>query len=130
MTWPAVTATDVENGWRPLTDSETTVATQRILEVEAELQLRLEERGMSDPPTEEKWVTLYISIVSDIVRRYMQNTEGWVEETEQIDDFRRTKRRAAGTLPGQIYVSSTDVDRLLTQPRRRRGAFTIQMGTT
>ncbi len=63
-----------------------------------------------------------------MVIRYLQNPQGWAEETEAIDDYRVTKRRGNGTAPLGVFVTDDELGRLLPVRRRHRGAFSIHLG--
>jgi hypothetical protein len=134
--WPVVEPQDVADRWRPLTPAEETVAATRIKDAEAELREQLRLRGLTAPPTfdttgeSDDWEQRYVSTVADSVRRFLANTEGVLEETERLDDWSRTIRRDSAVSAGLIYVDDAAVDRLVPTRRRRRGAFTIALGTT
>ncbi len=128
--WPVVQVSDLEARWRPLTESESTVATARLSDAEADVQLHLQERGLVDPPNDPAWVTTYVRTVVEMVRRYMLNPEGWLEETERLDDWSETKRRDSAVSTGALYVSVEEIERLLPRNRRRRGAFSVTLGAS
>lgn len=129
MGWPDVDKEAIETRWRGLTDAETAIVDQRILDAEAELQYQLRLRGMLDAPVgDTTWATIYIATVAEMVRRYLINPDGWLQESEAIDDFRRDRRRDSAVSAGLLYVTDAEVDKLLF--RRRRGAFTIVLGQT
>lgn len=142
MAWPTVSPSDVANLWRPLSSAEVTVATTRILLVEAELrkELRLHgisgtpvvgDVGMDDSDAVDEWKTLYVGIVAEVVRQSLLNPEGWLEERESIDDFERSRRRDAATSTGVAFLTEADVEKLLPrEPRPKRGAFSIRLGQT
>lgn len=128
MAWPDVTADDIAARWRPLTPAETTVAETRIGDAEAELILQLSLRGVTEPVDDERWRSVYVSTVAEMVRRYLLNPEGWSSESVAIDDYREDRRRDKAEPTGSIYVTDAEIGKLL--PRRRRGAFSIRLGQT
>lgn len=128
--WPPVTVDDLESRWRALTDDEKTVATKRIEDAEAEVQYRLQQRGVIDPPTDSLWENLYVATVVEMVRRYLINSEGWLEESEAIDDYRLTRRRDSAVSSGSVYVSADEIDKLIPRRRPKRGAFSIVLGSS
>lgn len=136
MSWPTVAPTDVENRWRPLTDAETTIATTRIAEVEAELKRELRLHGIFGSPTDlpadeiEDWDLLYVGVVADVVRNSLINPEGWLEEREELDDFARTRRRDSAVSAGVGFLTDSAIEKLLPRRRPRRGSFTIRLGRT
>jgi hypothetical protein len=138
MSWPGVDVEDVVEQWRALSAEETAVATKRLPSAEAVLRMRLRLRGVegtpsfadADNPQElvNEWSALYVTTVVDVLRGYLVNTEGWLEETERIDDYSTTKRRDAAMSSGRMDVTDAQVDALIPFRRRRRGAFTIALG--
>ncbi|MFT4281178.1 hypothetical protein [Microbacterium sp.] len=138
MSWPGVDVDDVVEQWRALSAEETTVATKRLPSAEAVLRMRLRLRGVEGTPSfadaenpqelVNEWSTLYVTTVVDVLRGYLVNTEGWLEETERIDDYSTTKRRDAAMSSGRMDVTDAQVDALIPFRRRRRGAFTIALG--
>ena len=128
MAWPDVTASDIADRWRPLTDAEQTVAEKRIGDAEAELIMQLGLRGVTEPPAGEQWEQVYVATVAEMVRRFLMNPEGWLQESVAIDDFRRDRRRDSVASSGLVYVTEGELAKLL--PRRRRGAFSIRLGAT
>lgn len=128
MAWPTVSASDAR--FLPYAGAvDTATITARISDAEAIVQWELRERGITEPPAgDELWATLYTQIICGIVIRYLQNPEGWVEETEAIDDYRVTKRRGNGSAPVGIFTTDEELARLFPQVRRPRGAFTIRPG--
>ncbi len=128
MAWPEVSPTHVEERWRPLTDAETTVAERRIEDAEDELQHQLGLRGVLEPSDDERWMRRYRRTVADMVRRYLLNPEAWLEESTQIDDYSKTRRRDSAVSSGLLYVTDEEVAALLPKLRRRRGAFSVRLG--
>lgn len=129
MDWPAVTKEAIESRWRVLTAAELTIVGQRIQDAEAELQYQLRLRGLTEPPTgDTMWDTIYVATVAEMVRRVLLNPEGWLQESEAIDDYRRDRRRDSAVSTGLMYVSDAEIVKLL--PLRPRGAFTIRLGQT
>ncbi|SDG21694.1 hypothetical protein [Microbacterium sp. 77mftsu3.1] len=128
--WPPVTVDDLESRWRALTDDEKPVAETRIGDAEAEVQYQLQQRGILVPPTDDLWKTLYTSTVVEMVRRYLVNTEGWLEESEGIDDYRITRRRDSAVSSGAVYVTDAEIDKLVPRRRPKRGAFSIVLGSS
>lgn len=135
--WPTVQAQDIADRWRPLSAAEKTVATTRIADAEAELRTQLRLRGVSSTPSLElsaavaEWEQTYIATVVEMVRRYLLNTEAWLEVREAIDDFDQTKRRDSAVSAGLIYVSDAELAKLLPAPERpKRGAFSIRLGSS
>lgn len=128
--WPPVDVEALVSRWRPLTQEEQTVAEARIEDAEAEVQYQLQQRGVLDPPADTLWVKLYTSTVVEMVRRFMLNPDGWVEETERLDDWSETKRRGTAVASGALYISDVELAKLVPANRRRRGAFSIRLGTT
>lgn len=138
MSWPEVVAQDVADQWRPLTSEEYATATARLPGAEAELRMQLRLRGVdgtpsfadSDDPSGRvaEWSALYVTTVVDVLRGYLVNTEGWLEETERIDDYSTTKRRDSAMSSGRMEVTDAQVEKLVPRRRRRRGAFSIALG--
>lgn len=138
MSWPEVKVDDVVEQWRALSTEETAVATKRLVSAEAELRSQLRLRGVdgtpsfadSEDPSEQvaEWSALYVTTVVDVLRGYLVNTEGWLEETERIDDYSTTKRRDRSMSSGRMFVAEEQVARLVPRRRRRRGAFSIVLG--
>lgn len=134
--WPVTTLTDLENRWRLLTDAEEDVAGTRIGDAEAELRAQLRLRGITAPPTftvtqdAEDWERRYQATVVEMVRRYMQNPEGWSSQSETGDDYSYTNRRDGGAATGALYATDEEVSRLIPEARVRRGAFSIRLGAT
>lgn len=128
MVWPTVTADDPRFlPYKGAVDDATITA--RISDAEAIVQWELRERGVTEPPAGDAlWATLYTQIICDIVIRYLQNPDGWVEETEAIDDYRVTKRRGNGSAPVGVFVTDDELARLFPQQRRPRGAWSIVPG--
>lgn len=136
--WPHVDAGEVEDRYRPLTDAEKTVADTRIDDVEAELHSELRLYGITGTPVVgspgyptpeavEEWSTLYISVVARIVKDSLRgDPEGWIEESVQLDDYTRTRRRDKAAATGLVYVTADDVARLLPRVRPTRRAFSIR----
>lgn len=129
MSWPTVDKGAIESRWRTLTVAESAVVDQRIADAEAELQYQLRLRGVFDAPQDDPtWETIYIATVAEMVRRYLINPDGWLQESEAIDDYRRDRRRDSAVSAGLLYVTDDEIGRLM--PRRRRRAFTIRLGAT
>lgn len=126
--WPTVGVKDLADRWRPLTESEATVAAERLGDAEAELVLQLRARGITAPVETEEWIRVYISTVVEMVRRHLMNPEGWLTESVAIDDYRRDRRRDSAGSAGLVYVTDAEIAKLI--PRRRRSAFTIRLGAT
>ena len=134
--WPTVTPSDVADMWRPLTADEESVAGNRITVVQAELRRELRMRGVVPPavgdpgyPVQEDvddWAVLYVAAVASAVKRGLQNPEGFLEESEQIDDYQWTGKRDSATSTGEGYLSEDDVLRLLPPVYRPRGSFSIR----
>lgn len=129
--WPVVSVSEVEDRWRLLSDAEKTVATARIADAEAEVQMKLRNYGITAPPEGDAlWVKAYVRVVAEMVRRYLLNPESWLEETEKLDDYSATRRRDSAVSAGSLYVSDDEIASLLPFGWRRRGAFSIRLGTT
>jgi len=128
--WPVIQVAELESRWRPLTDAERTVAEKRLEDAAADLQLALEDRGVETPPASYAWEQRYVRTVVEMVRRYLLNPEGWLEETERIDDWSETKRRDAAVSTGAVYFTDLELAALIPRDNRRRGAFSIRLGTT
>ncbi len=128
--WPDVKVDDLEARWRPLTDAEKTVAEERLEDAASDLQLALEERGLFTPPTSDAWERRFIRTAVEMVRRYLINPDGWLEETERIDDWSETKRRDAAVSTGAVYFTDAELVALIPRDNRRRGAFSIRLGAT
>lgn len=127
--WPPVTVADLTSRWRELTADEQAVVATRLGDAEAEVQYQLQQRGVVEPPTYTLWRKLYVSTVVEMVRRYLVNTEGWLEESEGIDDYRLTRRRDSAVSSGRVYISDDEIAKLVPRKRPRRGAFTIVLGS-
>lgn len=136
MAWPNVQLSDLVDRWE-LPPEKTATATTRLEDAEAELRRELRLHGITGTPsfgtTEEErdWERLFTATVVESVRRYLVNTEGWVEETEALDDFRLTRRRSNNASTGLVFVDEDQVLKLLpdvARRARRRGAFNIHLG--
>lgn len=129
MAWPTVTAGDPR--FKPYEGAvEAETVTARIADAQGIVQWELRDRGVTEPPAEDElWATLYKQIICDMVIRYLQNPQGWVEETEAIDDYRETKRRGNGSAALGVYTTDSELERLFPRKRRRRGAFSIIPGS-
>lgn len=136
MAWPNVTPSDIESRWRLLTEPEVDVAATRTDDAEAELRAQLRLRGLTAPPTfdvaqdADDWERRYRATVVEMVRRYMQNPDGWSSESETGDDYSYTNRRDATVATGALYATEDEVSRLVPSVRRRRGAFSIRLGAS
>lgn len=139
MAWPEVNDSDLTSRWRVLKRNEAAIAPDRIRDAEAELRRELRLHGVTGTPTfdtaeeREEWEQLYTATVVESVRRYLINTEGWVEETDAIDDYRRTRRRGTDAPTGLVYVDENQVLKLLpnaVRALRRRSSFSIHLGQT
>lgn len=134
MSWPDVTAADIEGRWRDLDTDERAVAGKRIGDAKAELNRELRLRGVTGTPTlptseeTDEWELLYTATIVEAVRRYLANPEGWLEEREAIDDADFTRRRDKSMSGGLVWIDPADVDSLIPRPRPKRGAFTIALG--
>lgn len=129
--WPTVTVGDVEKRWRPLSDAEKIVAEARIEDATTELQYRLREQGVNEASPDELWQLIYTRTVADMVHRYLLNPEAWSTVTEAIDDWSQTKRRDSTVASGLLYVTDEEIAKLIPLGmRRRRGAFSVTLGTT
>ena len=134
--WPETKLTDLEARWRLLTDEEGDVAATRIGDAEAELRAQLRLRGITAPLTfgdaqdAVDWARRYKATVVEMVRRYMQNPEGWSSQSETGDDYSYTNRRDGGAATGALYATDEEVSRLIPEARARRGAFSIRLGST
>ncbi len=128
--WPIVSASDVADRWRPLTEAELIVATSRIADAESEIQMQLRNHGiLAAPVGDALWANAYVRIAADMVRRYLLNPDAWLEETERIDDYGVTKRRDSVASSGLLYVTDDEIAKLLPFLRRKRGAFSVTLGT-
>lgn len=141
MSWPVVLPSDVADLWRPLTADEEARAAARIALVEAELRAELRLHGIAGTPEVgeygfatsdlvQEWVVLYAGVVAGAALPAVQNPEGWLEETDRLDDFATTRRRDRATSSGGAAISSADVAKLLPRRVRARGSFTIRPGMT
>ena len=130
MAFPTVAAQAIADRWRPLSTAEGTVATARIADAKAELNLQLRLRGVVDTIGDAEWERLYVATVVEMVRRYLVNPDGWLEESEGSDDYTATKRRDKSMSGGLVYVTDAEVDRLVPRVRPRRGAFSIRPSCT
>lgn len=128
--WPPVTVAELSSRWRELTAEEQPVAEKRLGDAVAEVQYQLQQRGVVVPPNDALWQTLYVSTVVEMVRRYLVNTEGWLEESTAIDDYRETRRRDSSVSSGRVYATEDEIAKLVPRNRRRRGAFSIVLGAT
>lgn len=129
--WPTVAVKEVEDRWRPMDAAEKVVAVRRIKDAETELQYQLRERGVTGPSMDLLWRDMYVRTVADMVRRIVRNPEGWSEERESIDDYDVTRRRGDGALTEDaIYATEREIAKLLPFGTRRRGAFSIVLGSS
>lgn len=128
--WPVVQVSDLEDRWRPLTEAEKTVAEERLADAASDLQLALEERGLESPPASDAWQRRFIRTAVEMVRRYLLNPDGWLEETERIDDWSETKRRDGAVSTGAVFFTDAEIAALIPPGNRRRGAFSVRLGST
>lgn len=127
--WPDVEVSKIEGGWRPLSDAEKIVAGNRIEDAETELQFQLRQAGVLSPPAgDELWAKVYVNTVAEMVRRYLLNPDAWLSESEKIDDYATERRRDSAVSSGLLYVSADELAKLM--PRRRRGAFSVVLGSS
>ena len=116
MSNPASTM-DLEDRWRPLTDTEQTVA-QALLD-DAWAVLQSEVPGLDDRVTSGALASpLVIGVVAAMVLRVLRNPEGKLQE--RIDDYSYTRDSSVAT--GGLYVT---VDELRLLIGVRGSAFSI-----
>lgn len=125
MAWVTVIPTDITNRWRPLTAGEEAIAPTLIQDAQDILEEALEDLGVTEASTDPRWLRTYVRVVSGMVRRVLQNPEGYLSTAVSIDDFRREYRRDSAVSAGVLYVSDTELVALTPKERRRRGAFSI-----
>jgi len=129
--WVDVDASDIVNRWRPLTDGETAIAETLIEDAQDVLEGELERRGITEPPVgDDRWERSYIRVVATIVRRVLQNPEGYLSTAVTIDDYKREYRRDSAVSAGVLYVSDLELNALTPASRRKRGAFSIVLGNS
>lgn len=129
MAWATVDQSDVANRWRPLTPGELSIAPTLIADAQDELEDALEGRGVfGTPQSDQRWTRRYVRVVAAMVRRVLQNPEGYLSTAVTIDDYRREYRRDSAVSAGVLYVSDAELEGMIPKDRRRRGAFSIAPG--
>lgn len=109
---------DIEDAWRPLTDSEKINAAYRIRQASA--LVRREVHSVDDDLSAGTVSADLVSgVVVDMVLRLLRNPEGKVQES--IDDY--AYRRSDAVAGGALYISAEEIALLSSA---RRGAFTIR----
>jgi hypothetical protein len=134
MAWVDVTSEDISNRWRPLTPGEAAIIDTLIADAQDILEETLEARGLtgipSAPTDAERWQRAYIRVVATMVKRVLQNPEGFLSTAFTIDDYRQEYRRDSAVSAGVLYVSDLELNGLIPGARRRRGAFSIVLGNS
>lgn len=130
MAWVSVEASDIANRWRPLTPGETGIAPTLIQDAQDILEVELEQRSILAAPVDARWSRAYVRVVAGMVRRVLQNPEGYLSTAVTIDDYRREYRRDSAVSAGVLYVSDLEVAGLIPQARRKRGAFNVVLGNS
>ena len=94
MAWVDVTSMDIADRWRPLTPGEESIASTLIMDAQDILEGKLEQRGIYGPPVpvDARWERGYVRVVAGMVRRVLQNPEGYLSTAVTIDDYRREYR--------------------------------------
>lgn len=127
--WPPITIDDLKK--RHQITGDEAEASERLKDAEAQLRAILRDRGVVGVPAfltpEEQadWTRLYVATVTEAVRRFLLNPEGWLEERTALDDWDRTRRRDAAVSTGKVTFAEEDIA-MLVPTRRRRGAFSIR----
>lgn len=130
MAWVDVTKDDIVKRWKPLTPAQEVIAATRLPDATNLIELALEDRGIREAPTDERWQRLYAATAADMVIRYMQNPDGILSEAVTLDDFREERRRDSTTSTGRVYLSLDELAALIPRRKRRRGAFSIALGNS
>ena len=125
---PLAKADDVANRWRPLTPGETAIIDTLIADAQDILQDELEARGLDKTPDDARWSRSFIRTVANMVKRVLQNPEGYLSTAFTIDDYREEYRRDSAVSAGALYVTDAEALGLMPIARKARGAFTIILG--
>lgn len=128
MAWISVEPEAISSRWRPLTPAERIIAPTLIADAQDILEEALEGRGVIEALTDPRWRRSYARTVAVMVRRVLQNPEGYLSTAVTIDDYRREYRRDSAVSAGVLYISDLELDLLTPVARRKRGAFTITPG--
>lgn len=128
MALVAVTAADIANRWRELTPEESAIIDTLIEDAQDILDEALELRGILLAPDSERWQRAYVRVVASMVKRVLQNPEGYLSTAFTIDDYRQEYRRDSAVSAGVLYLSDLELSGLIPGARRSRGAFTIVLG--
>jgi hypothetical protein len=124
----AVDASDIAARWRELTPAETAIIDTLIEDAQDILEEALELRGILVAPDLERWQRAYVRVVASMVKRVLQNPEGYLSTAFTIDDYRQEYRRDSAVSAGALYLSDLELSGLIPDARRARGAFSIVLG--
>lgn len=97
------TVSDVEARWRPLNDSQTTVASTRIEDAERRLRGKiadLETRAADDAD----FRATVVQVVADAVIRVLKNPNS--KSSEQVDDYKWTRDKSVSD--GALRITSAE----------------------
>lgn len=108
---------DIEARWRPLSPSETIVATSLLADAWSTLIGRVPslDQRLTDGSVSPD---LVVAVVSAMVLRVLRNPEG--KRQESLDDYSYTRDQALSA--GVLYVTDAEIDLLSV---RTHGAFSI-----
>jgi hypothetical protein len=130
MAWVGVTSVNISDRWRPLIPGEDSIIATLIQDAQDILEEALESRGILELPDGERWRRAYVRVVATMVKRVLQNPEGYLSTAFTIDDYRQEYRRDSAVSAGVLYVSDLELDGLTPAARRRRGSFSIVLGSS
>jgi hypothetical protein len=129
---PFASPEDVQAIWRPL--SETEYSTVAAWIDEASQQIRDEVPDVLGYDVDERILAGSLdagtvrSVVTRMVRRVMGNPDGDSSVTEQTGPFAVTRTRSAATATGALYISTSEMRRLMGRRSSRQVALTINPG--
>ncbi|MEF2979100.1 Gp19/Gp15/Gp42 family protein [Subtercola sp. YIM 133946] len=127
MGWVDVSAEDITSRWRPLTSAEDSTIATLIEDAQDELEDEIDAAGYlpidwNDPKSERR----YKRTVAGMVKRLLQNPEGFLSETIEGE---YSYQRAAALASGALSVNPDELAKFAPNRRRRRGAFTIRLSS-
>lgn len=120
---------DIEGIWRPLSEAETIVATNRLAQASEYIrqQFRLARRDADAEIASGRLSSkLLQGITVDMAHRVMLNPEKLRSDMRSIDDWQRSRTLDNAISAGEIYLSDNELA-LLGLPKPGRGkAFSIR----
>lgn len=120
---------DVQGIWRTMTDDELSAAAAWI--AEASQQVRDEVPDVAGLDVDERIAAGLLaeatvrSVVVRMVRRVMVNPDGDSSVTEQTGPFAVTRTKSSAMAGGALYISSSEMRRLLGRRGQGQTAFMV-----